>query len=175
MDKQSKGLDEVVVIGYGTVRKRDLTGAVTSIKSEEIKKVPAQNPLESIQGKIAGADITRSNGSASSGINIRIRGNSSIGAGNSPLFIVDGVQTGSIDNINPNNIESIEFLKDASSTAIYGWQGANGIVIITTKKGTGGKARVSVDTYHGVSKVSRYPSVLDGPGMLPSNGRQTGP
>lgn len=166
MDKQSKSLDEVVVIGYGTVRKRDLTGAVTSIKSEEIKQVPAQNPLESIQGKVAGADITRSNGSASSGVNIRIRGNRSIGAANSPLFIVDGVQTSSIDDINPNSIESIEFLKDASSTAIYGWQGANGIVIITTKKGSGGKAKVSFDTYYGISNVSRYPSVMDGPGYV---------
>ena len=96
--------------------------------------MPAQNPLESIQGKVAGVDIQRSNGSASSGISITIRGNRSIGASNSPLYIVDGVQTSNIDNLNPNDIESMEFLKDASSTAIYGWQGANGIVIITTKK-----------------------------------------
>lgn len=163
MDKQSKSLDEVVVIGYGTVKKRDLTGSVTSIKSDEIREIPAQNPLESIQGKIAGADITRSDGSSSSGINIRIRGNRSIGAGNGPLFIVDGIQTGNIDNINPNDIESMEFLKDASSTAIYGWQGANGIVIISTKKGSGGKAKVSFNSYYGVSKVSRYPSVFTGP------------
>ncbi|SOE21126.1 TonB-linked outer membrane protein, SusC/RagA family [Spirosomataceae bacterium TFI 002] len=162
--ENSEELSEVVVIGYGTVRKRDLTGAVTSIKSEDIRQVPAQSPLESIQGKVAGVDITRSNGSASSGINIAIRGNRSIGAGNGPLFIVDGIQTGNINNINPNDIESMEFLKDASSTAIYGWQGANGIVIVTTKKGSTGKARVSFNTYYGTSKVSRYPSVLDGPG-----------
>ena len=155
-------MEEVVVIGYGTVKKRDLTGAVTSVKSEEIRQVPAQNPLESIQGKIAGVDITRGNGSSSSGINIRIRGNRSIGASNNPLFIVDGVQTGSIDNINPNDIESMEFLKDASSTAIYGWQGANGIVIITTKKGSSGKPSVTLNSYYGVSEVSRYPSVLNG-------------
>lgn len=165
MDKQTKALDEVVVIGYGTVRKRDLTGAVTSIKSEEIRKVPAQNPLESIQGKIAGADITRGSGSASSGVSIRIRGNRSIAGSNEPLYIVDGVQTSNISNINPNDIESMEFLKDASSTAIYGWQGANGIVMITTKKGSTGKAKVSFNSYYGVSQVSRYPSVLDGPGF----------
>lgn len=159
-----KSLDEVVVIGYGTVKKRDLTGSVTSIKSDEIKAIPAQNPLEAIQGKVAGADIQRSNGSSSSGLNIRIRGNRSIGAGNGPLFIVDGIQTGNIDDINPNSIESIEFLKDASATAIYGWQGANGIVIVTTKKGSGGKLKVSLNTYYGISDVSRYPSVLDGPG-----------
>ena len=163
MDKQAKAMDEVVVIGYGTVRKRDLTGSVTSIKSDEIREIPAQSPLESIQGKVAGADITRGSGSSSSGINIRIRGNRSIGASNGPLFIVDGVQTGNIDNINPNNIESIEFLKDASSTAIYGWQGANGIVMVTTKKGSAGKPKVTFNSYYGVSQVSRYPSVMNGP------------
>ncbi|GGZ23624.1 SusC/RagA family TonB-linked outer membrane protein [Echinicola pacifica] len=155
-------LEEVVVIGYGTVKKRDLTGAVTSVKSEDIRQVPAQNPLESIQGKVAGVDITRGSGSSSSGINIRIRGNRSIGAGNNPLFIVDGVQTGNIDNINPNDIESMEFLKDASSTAIYGWQGANGIVIVTTKKGATGTPKVTFNSYFGLSQVSRYPSVMNG-------------
>ncbi len=164
--ESSEELSDVVVIGYGTVRKRDLTGAVTSVKSEDIKQVPAQNPLESIQGKVAGVDITRSNGSATSGINITIRGNRSIGAGNSPLFIVDGVQSSNIDNINPNDIESMEFLKDASSTAIYGWQGANGIVIITTKKGSTGAPKVTFNTYYGVSDVSRYPSVNDGPAYV---------
>ncbi len=159
-------LQEIVVVGYGSVLKRDLTGSVVSVKTDEIRQVPAQNPLESIQGKIAGVDITRSNGSSSSGINIRIRGYRSIGAGNSPLFIVDGVQTGSIDDINPNSIASMEFLKDASATAIYGWQGANGVVIITTKKGAAGKTNVSFNTYVGVSDVSRYPSVLDGPGYV---------
>ena len=173
MEKELKSMDEVVVIGYGTVRKRDLTGAVTSIKSEEIREVPAQNPLESIQGKVAGADITRGSGSSTSGINIRIRGNRSIGAGNSPLYIVDGIQTSNIDDINPNSIESIEFLKDASSTAIYGWQGANGIIIITTKKGTAGKAKVTFNSYYGVSQVSRYPSVIPVPNTWRSNGKQT--
>ena len=98
----SSTLNDVVVIGYGTVKRRDLTGAVTSIKSDEIKEIPSQSPLDAIQGKVAGADITRSNGSSSSGINITIRGDRSIGAGNAPLFIVDGVQTGNIDDINPN-------------------------------------------------------------------------
>lgn len=155
-------LQEVVVIGYGTVLKRDLTGSVVSVKSEEIRQIPAQNPLESVQGKVAGVDITRSNGSSSSGVNITIRGNRSIGAGNSPLFIVDGIQTSSLANINPNDIESMEFLKDASSTAIYGWQGANGIVIVTTKKGSSGQPKVSFSSYYGVSDVARYPSVMNG-------------
>ncbi len=159
----TKGLDEVVVIGYGTVKRRDLTGSVISIKGAEIREIPAQNPLESIQGKVAGVDIQRSSGSASSGLSIRVRGNRSIGAGNSPLFIVDGIQTGNIDDINPNSIESVEFLKDASATAIYGWQGANGIIIITTKKGSGGKTKIDFNSYLGISTVSRYPSVLTGP------------
>lgn len=158
-------LDEVVAIGYGTVRKRDLTGTVTSVKNAEIREVPTQSPLDAIQGKVAGADIIRNNGSASSGVSIRIRGNRSIGAGNSPLFIVDGIQTSNIDDINPNSIETIDFLKDASSTAIYGWQGANGIVIVTTKKGAKGKPKVTFNSYYGISQVSRYPSVLDGPGF----------
>lgn len=164
MDGTAAALDELVVIGYGSVKKRDLTGSVVSIKSDQIKEIPAQNPLESIQGKVAGVDITRGSGSTTAGINITIRGNRSIGAGNGPLFIVDGIQTGSIEDINPNSIESIEFLKDASSTAIYGWQGANGIVIVTTKKGTAGKPKVSVNSYVGLSQVSRYPSVYDDAG-----------
>ncbi|MBE7170759.1 MAG: TonB-dependent receptor [Williamsia sp.] len=156
-------LEDYVVIGYGVVKKRDLTGSVSSVKGEEITKVPTQNPLESIQGKVPGADITRSNGSATSGVNITIRGNRSIGGSNSPLYVIDGVQTGSIADINPNDIESIDFLKDASSTAIYGFQGANGIVIITTKKGKAGTPKVTFNSYTGVSQVSRYPSSMTGP------------
>lgn len=164
LEATAASLDEVVVsIGYGTVRKRDLTGSVSSIKGAEITKVPSQNPLESIQGKVPGADITRSNGSATSGVSITIRGNRSIGGSNSPLYIIDGVQTGSIADINPNDIESIDFLKDASSTAIYGFQGANGIVIITTKKGKAGVPKVSFNSYYGLSQVSRYPSSMTGP------------
>ena len=155
-------LDEVVAIGYGTVRKRDLTGSVTSVKSDEIREVPTQSPLEAIQGKVAGVDITRSNGSTSSGINIRIRGNRSIAAGNGPLFIIDGIQSSNIDDVNPNSIESIEFLKDASATAIYGWQGANGIVIVTTKRGSGDKLKVDFNAYYGTSNVSRYPATFNG-------------
>ncbi len=161
--REASALNEVVVIGFGTVRRRDVTGAITTIKTDEITKVPAQNPLQSIQGKIPGADINRSSGSATSGVSITIRGNRSIAGSNSPLFVVDGVQTGNIADINPNDIESIEFLKDASSTAIYGYQGANGIVIVTTKRGTSGKPKVSFNSYYGLSQLSRYPKVDDGP------------
>lgn len=166
LQKENSALNEVVVIGYGTVRKRDLTGSVTSIKGSEVTKVPAQNPLESVQGKVPGADIVRSNGSTGSGVSITIRGNRSIGGSNAPLYIVDGVQASGISDINPNDIESIDFLKDASSTAIYGYQGANGIVIVTTKKGTSGKPKVSLNSYYGVSQVSRYPSSMSGPAFV---------
>ena len=155
-------LSEVIVIGYGTVKKRDLTGSVVSVKGEDIAKVPSANPLESIQGKVPGVDITRSSGSASSGVNINIRGTRSISAGNGPLIIVDGVQYSSLQDLNPNDIASMDILKDASSTAIYGSRGANGVILITTKKGVSGQATVSLNSYYGISKVSRYPSVMDG-------------
>src|SRR5690606_13249749 len=123
--------------------------------------VCSANIIESIQGKVPGVDITRSSGSASSGVSMTVRGNRSITAQNGPLFIVDGVQYSNIQDINPNDIESMEILKDASSTAIYGSRGANGVVIVTTKKGKTGQARVSVNSYAGVSKVDRYPSVMN--------------
>ncbi|TDS17458.1 SusC/RagA family TonB-linked outer membrane protein [Sphingobacterium paludis] len=154
-------LDQVVVVGYGTVKKRDLTGSVVSVKGDEIAKVPSANIIESVQGKVPGVDITRSNGSASAGVNIAVRGNRSITAQNGPLFIVDGVQYSNIQDINPNDIQSMEILKDASSTAIYGSRGANGVIIITTKRGATGKARIDFNAYAGLNQVDRYPSVMD--------------
>jgi len=154
-------LDEVVVVGYGTVKKRDLTGSVVSVKGDEIAKVPSANMLESVQGKVSGMDVTRSSGSASSGVNITIRGNRSITAQNGPLYIVDGIQYSNIQDINPNDVESMEVLKDASSTAIYGSRGANGVIIITTKKGKTGAAQIAFNAYAGVSKVARYPEVMN--------------
>jgi len=159
-------LNDVVVIGYGTVKKRDLTGSVVSVKGDDIAKVPSANPLESIQGKVPGVDITRSSGSASSGVNINIRGTRSISAGNGPLIIVDGVQYSSLQDLNANDIASMEVLKDASSTAIYGSRGANGVIIVTTKKGVTGQAVVSLNSYFGVSQVARYPSVMNGPQFI---------
>ncbi|MCU7551896.1 TonB-dependent receptor [Chitinophagaceae bacterium LB-8] len=166
MTNTNKKLDEVVVIGYGTVRKRDLTGAVVSVKGEEVTKVPATTPMEAIQGKIPGADIYRDNGYAGQGANVRIRGTRSIGnpgSSNNVLYIVDGVQGVNMADINPNDIQSIEVLKDASSTAIYGSRGANGVVIITTKRGTTGKAKLSFNTYSGISKVAGYGEFQNGP------------
>ncbi len=170
-----ENLDEVVVIGYGTVKKRDLTGAVASIKSDEITKIPTSNALEAIQGKVPGMDITRSSGAAGSGVNIVIRGTKTIGSvdekGNktrntAPLFIIDGVQGGSYEDLNPADIESIDVLKDASSTAIYGSLGANGVVIITTKKGKEGKISVSYNGHYGINGWVDYPKARIGADYL---------
>jgi len=142
-------LDEVVVIGYGTMKKSDLTGAVSSVKEEDIKGIKSSNAVEALQGKVAGVDMTRSDGRAGSGYSILIRGARSFSADNDPIYIVDGVDYGSNININPNDIASMEVLKDASSTAIYGSRGANGIILITTKKGSQGKINVTFNTYYG--------------------------
>lgn len=163
MDKNTKSLDEVIVIGYGTVRKRDLTGSVVSVKGDEIRKLPVGNIMESVQGKVAGVDIVRNNGGAGSNVSVTVRGTRSIIAGNGPLYIVDGIQYSSFQDINPNDIESIEFLKDASSTAIYGSRGANGVIIVTTKRGNAGKAKISANTYYGINEVAGYPRPMTGP------------
>ena len=148
-------LDAVVVVGYGTMKKSDISGSIVSVKDKDLKQVKTTNVIESIEGKAAGVDITRSSGEAGSGFNITIRGNRSLGSGgasNDPLYIVDGVEYGSGININPNDIASMEILKDISSTAIYGAKGANGVVIITTKKGVEGKAIITYSAYYGVNK-----------------------
>ncbi len=156
-----KSLDEIVVIGYGTVKKRDLTGAVGSVKNEEIVKAPTGNAMEAIQGKVAGVDIIRNSGAAGSDVNILIRGTRSLDifntGANKPLFIIDGVQGGSYSDLNSNDIESIEVLKDASSTAIYGHQGAGGVIIITTKKAKVGKTKVSYNGFYGINGLTDYP------------------
>ena len=162
MQPDVAGLDEVVVIGYGTVKRRDLTGAISSVKADDVKESPTINAMEGLQGKIAGLDITRSSGQAGSSPSILLRGNRSLSGDCSPLFIIDGISGGSISDINPNDIESIEVLKDASSTAIYGAAGANGVIIVTTKQGIQGKTQVDFDAYYGVNAFPSYPSMLQG-------------
>jgi TonB-linked SusC/RagA family outer membrane protein len=153
-------IDEVVVIGYGSVKKSNVTGSIVSVKPAELKTVPTTNVMESLQGKLPGVDITRSSGAAGAGVNVLVRGNRSLTASNSPLFIVDGIQYSNIQDINPNDIESMEVLKDAASTAIYGSRGANGVIIITTKKGKAGKTNISFNAYKGVSQLTGYPRVM---------------
>ena len=144
------GLDEVVAIGYGTMKKRDLTGAVSSMKTEDIVVSPTSNVMEALQGKVAGMDIIKTSGQVGEDVDIQLRGTRSIYGDNTPLFIIDGIQ-GSYSQVNPSDIESVDILKDASSTAIYGSAGSNGVVIITTKRGKSGKATVNFDAYYGFS------------------------
>lgn len=151
-------LDEVVVVGYGTVKKRDLTGAVSSVKSEDIIRMPTSNVIEAIQGQVAGLDITRSSGEVGSEINMTLRGTRSINGSNTPLFIIDGME-GSYDELNPNDIASIEVLKDASSTAVYGAAGANGVIIITTKSPKKDKFAIDLDAYYGWNVISSFPEM----------------
>lgn len=135
MQPEQNDLDEVVVIGFGVVKKRDVTGSVASIKSEAIVQAPTSDLSTALQGRISGLDVN--------GDQLRIRGNRSINGNNAPLVIIDGVMGGSMSDLNPDDIESVDVLKDASSTAIYGSQGANGVIIITTKKADVGKMHVS--------------------------------
>ncbi|MBN9297956.1 MAG: TonB-dependent receptor [Filimonas sp.] len=162
LKKEAATLEEVVVIGYGTVKKKDLTGAVISVKGEEVSKVAAGNAMEALQGKLPGVDIVRTSGSAGATSNVTVRGNRSINAGNGPLYIVDGIQYENYQDINAGDIQSMEVLKDASSTAIYGSRGANGVILITTKKGTSGKVKVYANAYYGTSEVAGYPVPMDG-------------
>jgi len=154
-------LEEVVAVGYGSMKKSDLTGTVNSIAKEEIVKSPTGNVMEAVQGKISGVDITRTSGGAGAGINITVRGNRSINAGNDPLYIVDGIQYTNIQDVNPNDVLSMDILKDASATAIYGSRGANGVILITTKRGAEGKVKVTAGMYYGISDVAGYPKPMN--------------
>ena len=163
LEESAAGLDEVVVVGYGTVRRKDLTGSVSSVKAEEAFVAPVSNLDQAIQGRAAGVFVTSQNGAPGTGATIRIRGGNSITAGNEPLYVVDGfIGGGNLNTINPNDIESIEILKDASSTAIYGSRGANGVILITTKKGKIGKLQVNLRSAQGVQVLPERIDVQTG-------------
>ncbi|WP_163717532.1 TonB-dependent receptor [Mangrovibacterium lignilyticum] len=161
MQEESIGLEEVVAIGYGTVRKKDLTGSVASVQGETLSKIPVSNTAEALSGRLAGVQITTADGSPDAEIIVRVRGGGSITGDNSPLYIVDGFPVSSINDIAPTDIESINVLKDASSTAIYGSQGANGVIIITTKSAKGGKTQVSYNGYLQTKSLKNRLDVLD--------------
>lgn len=198
LNATTEGLTEVVVIGYGTARRKDLTGAVSSVGEKNFNKGIITSPDQLIQGKAAGVQLTSASGAPNAAISITIRGNSSIRAGNEPLYVIDGVQLSNnsarpganIDGdlgglpggnplsfINPADIASIDILKDASATAIYGSQGANGVVLITTKKGSSGKPTLDFTSSFGVSKLSKkinYASASEYRGALTKYGLTTG-
>lgn len=155
LEDDDTSLNEIVVIGYGTVRKKDLTGSVTSVSSKQIENIPVSNVSEALTGKMAGVNITTTEGSPDADIKIRVRGGGSLSQDNSPLYIVDGFPVSSISDISPSEIQSIDVLKDASSTAIYGARGANGVIIVTTKSGSEGKTQVSLNASLGWKKVTK--------------------
>ena len=165
LDQSKQTIDEVVVIGYGTVKKSDLTGSVANVKMSDIKDIPVVSVDQALQGRIAGADIMATTGEPGATTSIRIRGTRSISASNEPLIIVDGVIDGihDLNDINSADIESISVLKDASSTAIYGARGSNGVIVITTKKGRGvdGRPSITFKTDLGFSQLPRQLDIMN--------------
>ena len=164
LKEDAQSLEEVVVVGYGTQKKSDLTGAIAQVKSEELTKVATTTATEALQGRVAGVTVTSSTGSPGSGASITIRGIASF-VNNSPLYIIDGVEADSYF-MDPRNIESIEVLKDASSAAIYGTRGANGVIIITTKKGKKGKITVDIEHSYSFNSQRKKLNLLDADGYL---------
>ncbi len=149
-------MNDVVVIGYGTQKKRDVTGSVGSVSMKDVENVPITRADQILQGRVSGVQVTQTNSEPGGNVSIRIRGTNSITAGNEPLFVIDGFPgAGDLNSINPNDIESIDVLKDASATAIYGSRGANGVVIVTTKKGKAGQSSINFEAYRGLQAVSK--------------------
>ncbi len=176
-----QSLSEVVVVGYGTVKKSDLTGSVASIKGESVKEFPVASVDQAIQARAPGVQVTQASAAPGGGVSVRIRGSNSINSGSEPLYVVDGFPiypdngaygvggnrqpTNVMSTINPNDIESIEILKDASATSIYGSRGANGVVLITTKRGKAGESKIEYDGSVSVQTIANEIDVLDGRGF----------
>lgn len=157
MKEDNELLDEVVVVGYGVQKKRDVTTAIASIRASDLKGQPVTSMAEAMVGKMPGVQVSQSTGAPGSSLQIKVRGTGTITAGTSPLYVVDGVPLAKeqLNTFNMNDVESIEVLKDASSSAIYGSRGSNGVVLITTKKGQEGRATVSYNGYYGWQTVSK--------------------
>ncbi|RZS98287.1 SusC/RagA family TonB-linked outer membrane protein [Cecembia calidifontis] len=180
LNEDNKSLDEVVIIGYGTQSKQDVSGSIASLSvtDKRLAELPLMNPEQLMQGRIAGVNVTQNSGTPGGRSTVRIRGASSITGGNDPLYVVDGipinvgnyngaaggaVSQNPLSNISPNEIESIEVLKDAAAAAIYGSRASNGVIIITTKRGSEGRSRVSFNAYTGIQEVSRRIPLMNGP------------
>ncbi len=167
LEEDASELDEVIVVGYGTQQKKDLTGSVVSIKAEELESMPNINILDGLQGRATGLRIINSNSTPGSTATIRIRGENSLTAGNSPLIILDGIEySGTLNDIAPADMESISILKDASSTAIYGSRASNGVIIITTKRGHVGKTRIEYRGYSAMQTSETKLDLMDGAGYI---------
>ncbi|HEV7380983.1 MAG TPA: SusC/RagA family TonB-linked outer membrane protein, partial [Dyadobacter sp.] len=166
----TKALEEVVVVGYGTQRKAETTGSIASVKAEELTQLPITNIAQGLQARVSGVQISQNTGAPGGNISVRIRGTNSINGNSEPLYVIDGIQisnSGGINDvsplstINPNDIESVEVLKDASASAIYGARAANGVVLISTKRGKSGRTNVSIESYYGVQQVTKTLDVLN--------------
>jgi len=155
-----QNLDEVVVVGYGTQRKSDITGAVSSVRSKDLTKIATYSPLQALQGRAAGVSVIQDSGSPDATASIQIRGVGTTN-NNTPLYVVNGLPMSNINYLNPSDIETIEILKDASACAIYGSRGANGVVLVTTKKGEAGVLKVNLNAYFGVESLAKKPSFLN--------------
>jgi TonB-dependent starch-binding outer membrane protein SusC len=155
------GLEEIVVVGYGSMKKSDIAGSIVTVKSDEITEIKSNNVLESLQGKIPGLNVLPESGRPGADINMQLRGNRSLNASGEPLVIVDGIPMSTKVDINPNDIASMEILKDAASTAVYGSRGTNGIILITTKKGIEGKAKVYYNTYYSITEPGQKVPVMN--------------
>lgn len=160
MQEDQNQLSEVVVIGYGAVKKSDITGAVASVSSKQFKDQPVKRVEDILQGRTAGVAVTSVNGLPGGTVKVRVRGTTSLNTSNDPLYVIDGIMSGGLD-VNPADIQSIEVLKDASATAIYGSRGANGVVLVTTKKGVEGKVQIYADVAIGVSNILKKYDLLN--------------
>src|SRR5690606_12414226 len=162
LESESELVEEVVVVGYNVVKKSDLTRSVVSINSEDITAMPVKNPLQALQGGAAGLDVTSNERPVEMG-SIRVRGERSLLASNSPLYVVDGVplSSGGIEFLNPKDIETLDVLKDASATAIYGSRGANGVIIVTTKRGVSGKTMLNYSVTSTIEKLNDRMEMMD--------------
>ncbi len=174
LQADDRSLNEVIVVGYGTQRKVETTGAIASVKSAELVQTPVANVAQGLQARVSGVQVSQNTGAPGGNISVRIRGTNSINGNSEPLYVVDGIQISNgtnnsneinavspLSTINPNDIESVEILKDASASAIYGSRAANGVVLITTKRGKTGATRVTLDSYYGVQKVNKTLPVLN--------------
>lgn len=167
--KDAMNIDEVVVVGYGVTRKRDLAGAITSLKTDEIKAGVVTSTAQLLKGRAAGVQVKQNSTEPGGGISIRVRGASSISSNNEPLYVIDGFQTEIGNQINPEDIQSIEILKDAAATAIYGARGANGVVLITTKKGTKGAFNVTYSYNASVKNLQNPWKLMDAQDVMGYN------
>jgi TonB-linked SusC/RagA family outer membrane protein len=164
MTRQAVMLEQIVTTGYGSQQRRDVTGAIGTVANEEITQNHSPNAIESIKGKIPGVDIVSTGYKPGDGVRVRIRGQRSIKASNDPLYVLDGIpMAGGVGDLNPTDIESIEVLKDASATAIYGSRGANGVVLVTSRRGLPGNTRVTFDTYASAEQAAKKIRVFNGP------------